>query len=126
MKAGVAVITVTPVMVAVCELLPKVAVSVAVWPLVNVAPAVALKVAVAAPAATVTDDGTVSKVLLLFNVTLTPPAGAAAFNVTVHLLTPLGLRLVGLQVSAETTGGATRAIMKPCELLPRVAVTVGV
>jgi hypothetical protein len=41
-----------------------------------VAAAVALNVAVVAPAATVTDAGTVSKVLLLPSVTLDPPAGA--------------------------------------------------
>ena len=87
--------------------------------------AVALKVAVVAPAATVTDAGTVSKVLLLVSVTLAPPVGALWVSVTVHVLTPLGPRLVGLQASAETGPGATRAIMTPCELLPRVAVTVG-
>jgi hypothetical protein len=93
--------------------------------LVNVAPAVALKAVVLAPAAIVTDAGTASRVLLLLNVTVDPPVGAAAFKVTVHLLTPPGLRLEGLQVSVETRTGATRAIMKFCELLPRVAVTVG-
>jgi hypothetical protein len=92
---------------------------------VKVAAAVALKVALVAPAATITDAGTLSKVLLLFRVTLDPPVGAAAFKVTVHALTPLGLRLVGLQPSDETRTGATRAIMELFELLPRVAVTVG-
>jgi hypothetical protein len=85
---------------------------------------VALNVALVAPAATVADAGTVSRLLLLFSVTVDPPAGAAEFKVTVHVLTPLGLRLVGLQVSAETSTGATRAIVAVCELPPRVAVTV--
>ena len=40
------------------------------------AAAVALKVAVLAPAATVTDAGVVSEALLLARVTLDPPAGA--------------------------------------------------
>ena len=40
------------------------------------AAAVALNVAVVAPAATVTDAGTVSWALLLASVTLVPPAGA--------------------------------------------------
>jgi hypothetical protein len=40
------------------------------------AAAVALKVAVVAPAATVTDAGMVSRVLLLARVTLDPPVGA--------------------------------------------------
>lgn len=41
------------------------------------ADAVALNVAVVAPAATVTDAGTVSRVLLLASVTAEPPTGAA-------------------------------------------------
>jgi hypothetical protein len=41
------------------------------------AAAVALKVAVVAPGATVTVAGTVSKALLLATVTLDPPVGAA-------------------------------------------------
>ena len=79
----------------------------------KVAAAVALKVVVPAPAAIVTDAGTASRVLLLFSVTVDPPVGAAAFKVTVHLLTPPGLRLEGLHVSVETRTGATRAIMTP-------------
>ena len=64
------------------------------------AAAVALKVAVVAPAATVTDAGTVSKVLLLASVTLEPPVGAVWVRVTVQVLTALCPRLVGLQASA--------------------------
>ena len=41
------------------------------------AAAVALKLALAAPAATVTEAGTVSDVLLLASVTVEPPARAA-------------------------------------------------
>ena len=45
--------------------------------LVIEAAAVALNVAVAAPAATITDGGTVSEALLLASVIAKPPVGAA-------------------------------------------------
>ena len=88
------------------------------------AAAVALKVAVVDPAATVTDAGTVSEALLLASVTLDPPAGAVWVNVTVHVLTALCPRLVGLHAKPETSTGASRLIVAVCELLLRVAVTV--
>jgi hypothetical protein len=89
-----------------------------------VAAAVALKVAAIAPAATVTDGGTVSEGLLLASARLRPPAGAAWVNVTVQALTPLGPRLVGLHAKLEMRAGATRLMTAACELLPRLAVTV--
>ena len=89
-----------------------------------VAAAVALKVAVVAPAATVTDAGTASEGLLLASVTLAPPVGAFSVSVTVHVLTALCPRLVGLQATPETRTGVSRLIVAVCELLPRVAVTV--
>ena len=89
-----------------------------------VAAAVALNVAVAAPAATVTDAGTVSEELLLASVTLDPPVGAVWVSVTVHVLTALCPRLVGLQATPETNTGATRLTVAVCELVPRIAVTV--
>jgi hypothetical protein len=61
---------------AVCELLPKVAVRVAVWLLVMEGAAVALKEPMVAPAAIAIEPGTVSEVLLLARVTLEPPEGA--------------------------------------------------
>jgi hypothetical protein len=64
--------------------------------------AVALKVAIVASAATATDAGTVSKVLLLASVTLEPPVGAAWVSVTVQVLTALCPRLAGLQATLET------------------------
>jgi hypothetical protein len=88
------------------------------------AAAVALKVAVVAPAATVTDAGTVSSALLLASVTLEPPVGAVWVRVTVHVLMALCPRLVGLQATLETSTGASRLIVAVWELLPRVAVTV--
>ena len=88
------------------------------------AAAVALKVAAVAPAATVTDAGTVSEALLLASVTVEPPEGAVWVSVTMHLPTVLGLRLGGLQASAETRTGAKRLIVDVWELLPSVAVTI--
>ena len=92
--------------------------------LAMVAAAVALKVAVVAPAATVTDAGTVSEALLLASVTLEPPAGAVWVRVTVQVLTALCPRLVGLQTTPETSTGASRLMVAVCELVPSVAVTV--
>ena len=89
-----------------------------------VAPAVALNVAVVAPAATVIVPGTVSKALLLPSVTLAPPVGAVCAKVTVHVLTALCPRLVGLHATPDTSTGATRLIAAVCELVPKVAVTV--
>ena len=89
-----------------------------------VAAAVPLKVAVVAPAATVTDAGTVSEVLLLASVTLDPPAGAAWVSVTVQALAALCPRLVGLQATADTRARASRLIVELWNVLPRVAVTV--
>jgi hypothetical protein len=65
------------------------------------AAAVALNVAVVAPAATVTVAGTVSTVLLLESVTLAPPDGADALRLTVQVVAALALRLPGLQLSDE-------------------------
>jgi hypothetical protein len=69
-----------------------------------VAAAVALNVAVVAPAATTTDAGTVSEALLLASVMLDPPAGAAWVNVTVHLLVAPPLSDVGEQVTGDSEG----------------------
>jgi hypothetical protein len=88
------------------------------------AAAVALNVAVVAPAATVTDAGTVSEALLLASVTLDPPVGAVWVRVTVHVLTALCPRLVGLQARVETSTCASRLIVAVWELVPRVAVRV--
>ena len=90
------------------------------------AAAVALNVAEVAPAATVTDAGTVSEALLLASVALDPPAGAVWVRVTVHALTAPWPRLAGVQATPETSTGASRPIAAVCELLPRLAVTVAV
>ena len=88
------------------------------------AAAVALKLAVVAPEGTVTDAGTESEALLLASVTLDPPAGALWERVTVHVLTALWPRLVGVQATPETRTGASRLTDAVWELLPTVAVTV--
>ncbi len=86
--------------------------------------AVALKVAVVDPDATVTDPGTVSSALLLDSVTLDPPVGAVCVSVTVQVLTALCPRLVGLHETEDTSTGASSEIEAVCELLPSVPVTV--
>lgn len=64
--------------------------------------AVALKAPVVAPAATFTDAGTVSEVLLLASVTVEPPAGAAWVSVTVHVLTAPALNAAGEQLIGKS------------------------
>src|ERR1700733_2259012 len=70
-----------------------------------VAAAVALNVAVVAPAATVTDAGTVSKALLLASVTLDPPVGAVWVSVTAHVPTAPEFRFAALHVRLVTDAG---------------------
>ena len=77
---------------------------------------VALKVAVMAAAATVTEAGTVRVALVLVRVTRAPPVGAALVKVTVQVLEELGPRLVGLQASEETST-AVRVTVALAELL---------
>ena len=83
-----------------------------------------MKLAVVAPAATMTDAGTVSVVLVLVSVTNAPPAGAALLNVTAQVLEAFCPRLVGLHASEDTTTGATRLTVAFAELPLYVAVTV--
>jgi hypothetical protein len=85
--------------------------------LLPIAAVVALKVAVVAAAATVTDAGTVRTELVLVKVTLAPPVGAGWVRVTVQVLDEFGPRLVGLQASEETSTGATRLMLALAELL---------
>jgi hypothetical protein len=72
-------------------------------------PAVAVNVAEAAFAGTVTEAaGTGSRVLLLANDT-TLPAGAAALNATVQVVAAPEFRLVGLHTSEESVTDAAGA-----------------
>jgi hypothetical protein len=64
---------------------------------------VTLKVAVVAPAAIVTDAGTVAAfVLLLVSATTVPPAGAAVVSVTVPVLAAPPVTAVGFSESVAT------------------------
>src|SRR5947209_3395420 len=80
-----------------------------------------VKVALVAPAATVTLVGTVAAaVLLLASVTTSPPAGAGAVRVTVPVeelppVTLAGLRLTADRVAAAT-GGVTVSVV--CSVTP--------
>ena len=78
---------------------------------------VALKVAVVAAAATVTEAGTVSVALVFVRVTSAPPAGAALVSVTVQELEAFRPRLVGLHASDDTRTGATKVTVVLAELL---------
>ncbi len=82
-----------------------------------------VKVALVAPAATVTLEGTVAAaVLLLESATCAPPAGAAPLNVTVPVedcVPPI--TLVGLSVSDETVaggGGAGATVIEAVRVTP--------
>ena len=69
---------------------------------------VTMKFTDVAAAWTVTDGATVSVVLEFERVTVAPPAGAGWVTVTVQVLEALAPMLEGLQVSDDTSMGATR------------------
>ena len=71
------------------------------------APVPRLKLALVAPAATVTLAGTVAAGLLLESGTCAPPAGAGPFSVTVPAEGLPPVTLAGLRASEETIGGIT-------------------
>ena len=82
-----------------------------------IAAVVALNVAVVAPAATVTEAGTVSEELVLASAILAPPVGADWVKVTVQVVEAFGPRLAGLHESEETSTGAARVTVELAELL---------
>src|SRR5467141_1764480 len=90
-----------------------------------------VKVALVAPAETVTLEGTLAAPLLLESRTCAPPAGAGLLSVTVPVedCTP-PITLVGFSVSEETVGrggGVTvRVIVVVCVKAPDVPVMVTV
>src|SRR5436309_9666988 len=95
-----------------------------------------VNVAVAAPAATVTEVGTVAALgLLLVNATTAPPAGAAALSVTVPVLfappvSVAGFRVIeasaGLTISAVEAWGVRTGLGVAVRIGVAVAVGVGV
>ncbi len=91
---------------------------------VNV-PAVAVKLAVLAPAATLTEPGTVNAELLDDRLTVTLDA-AAWFKATVQALVPPGLTVEGVHCREDTVVGTTRDREAVCELAPKDAVRVAV
>ncbi|MGD0669124.1 MAG: hypothetical protein ABSB23_16320 [Bryobacteraceae bacterium] len=99
----------TSSMETVCVLPLYVAVTTAVW-LVAMVPAVAVKLAVLKPLATVTDPGTVSVAALLVSVTETPPAPAAFDSVTVQVDVAPELRFMGAQASDVKAGGVDTSV----------------
>jgi len=97
----------------VCETPVRVAVSVTVW-LLEMFPAVALKVPVIDPAGTVVDRRTGSSELLLLNPIAVPLEGAAWFSVTVQIVMPCETKLAGLQDSEERDREATKLTVDVC------------
>jgi hypothetical protein len=83
-------------------------------PLTVTADAEAVKVAVEAPAATVTAAGVVTKVLLSARATAIPPVGASDFKTTVQIALPLPVIEDGVQLNEEgATGTATGSETTP-------------
>jgi hypothetical protein len=76
----------------------------AVWSEGMDAAAVAVKDAVMAPAGTVTEEGTVSSVLLLARATAVPPAGAVPLTVIVQVAAADFCRLAGAHVKLVRPG----------------------
>ena len=68
-------------------------------------PAVAVKPAETAPAATVTEDGADSSALFVASATVDPPEGAAALSVTVQALAESDIKVDGLHCTDDTDGG---------------------
>ena len=89
-------------------------------------PAVAVNVAVLLPAATVTEAGTVSAVLVSEMETDKPPVGAALFNPRVQMVEAPEDTVAGEQLSVEGTAGAMRLKEALAVVVFRVAVSPAV
>ena len=94
--------------------------------MLDTVPAVAAKFAVVAPAATVTDAGTVSAALFDESPTEDPPVEAARDRVTVQVVVPLEATELGEQDRAETAGGGGVTVTEAVALPFNVAVKVTV
>lgn len=77
----------------------------------------AAKVTVLAPAATATEEGTVSNVLLVVTDTIAPPAGAPPDSEIVQVLDMLLPNTAGVHDRPLTTMAAVREIDVVCEPL---------
>src|SRR5438067_12698140 len=85
-----------------------------------------MNVAVVAPAATVTDAGTVAALrLLLVNATTAPPDGAAALSVTVPVLFAPPVTVAGFNV-IEASAGLTISALEAEDVRTGVGVAVAV
>ena len=89
-------------------------------------PAVAVKFAVVAPAATVADAGTGSAALFEESPTEAPPVNAARDSVTVQVVVPLEATELGAQDKLETAGGGGVTVTEAVALPFKVAVKVTV
>ena len=92
--------------------------------LVVIVEAVAEKVAEVAPAATVTEAGTVNKALFLDRETTAPPAGAGLLRATVQVLLAPEVRAAGVQLRPVSRVGASRLTEKVAVLPATEAVMV--
>jgi len=110
------------VIVAVCETAPRVAVTLTAFA-IDTATVVALKVALAAPARTVTVVGTLTVVAPLTSLTTNPPFGAIPFNVAVPTEVAPPVNEFGLKLRDATEIGD---IVSVADLvtLPSLAVIV--
>lgn len=89
--------------------------------LVAIVPAVAVKLAELAPAATFTEAGTDSAPVLLERFTVVPPAGAAGFTETVHVDELPLVNDVGPQASPVTVG--SWPVVEEIVIVPPVPLT---
>jgi len=89
-------------------------------------PAVAVKLAVVAPAVTVTEAGTVSAALFEESPTEAPPVNAAEDNVTVQVVVAAEATELGEHDRPETAGGGGVTVTVAVALPFNVAVTVTV
>jgi hypothetical protein len=78
------------------------------------APALAVKLAMRAPAATVTDPGTVSAAVLLDSANVNPPEPAGLDSVTIHVEASPEVRLAGVQKSEVKGAGGDTIMVALC------------
>jgi hypothetical protein len=88
--------------------------------LVAIAPAVTVKPAEVAPAATVTDDGADSSVLFEASATVDPPVGAAALSVAVQVVEPFDAKLLALHSSDVTVAAGAPLLAVFCAWNPPI------